>query len=122
MLAGVCERGVAVPGAGVVHFQTYESAVLYPLRFMIDQDVVGGNWVEAPPTKYKLAQTASTYCQIEIDIRCVRGKLIFICLPISSVPSQCQRGLSHACALEYKSQPPLQFQEIPHNRGHLLNM
>ena len=33
---------------------TYESNVLYPLRFMVDCAVVGGNWVELPAGKYEL--------------------------------------------------------------------
>lgn len=35
---------------------TYESNVLYALRFMIDCGVVGGNWVELPPGGYDLVQ------------------------------------------------------------------
>lgn len=33
---------------------TYESNVLYVLRFMVDRGVVGGSWVELPPGKYSL--------------------------------------------------------------------
>ena len=33
---------------------TYESSVLYPLRFMIDTNIVGGNWVELPKGSYHL--------------------------------------------------------------------
>jgi len=42
----VCERGVNLPGGGNQCFQTFESSVLYPLRFMIDRDIVGGNWCD----------------------------------------------------------------------------
>ena len=35
---------------------TYESNVLYALRFMIDCSVVGGNWVELPAGRYMLVQ------------------------------------------------------------------
>ena len=34
---------------------TYESNVLYTLRFMVDCGVVGGNWVEVPAGQYALA-------------------------------------------------------------------
>ena len=33
-------------------FTTFESNVLFALRFMIDHDVVGGNWVELPAGQY----------------------------------------------------------------------
>ena len=33
-------------------FPTYESNVLFVLRFMVDCDVVGGNWVELPAGTY----------------------------------------------------------------------
>jgi DNA polymerase delta subunit 1 len=36
---------------------------------MIDTDVVGMNWIEAPPGKYKLRQRKTSYCQIEFDIK-----------------------------------------------------
>jgi DNA polymerase elongation subunit (family B) len=29
-------------------FNTYESNVLFALRFMVDTDIVGGNWVRLP--------------------------------------------------------------------------
>ncbi|KAH6916141.1 delta DNA polymerase [Coprinopsis sp. MPI-PUGE-AT-0042] len=49
---------------------TYESNIVYPLRFMIDTKVVGMNWIEVPAGKYTVvaeAQRKST-CQIEIDV------------------------------------------------------
>ncbi len=35
-------------------FMTYESHVLFALRFMIDCDLVGGNWVELKAGAYSL--------------------------------------------------------------------
>lgn len=55
-------------------FSHYESNVLYALRFMIDSEVVGGNWVELPKGRYSLADEGAggsgtvrklSYCQIE---------------------------------------------------------
>ncbi len=55
-------------------FTTFESNVLFALRFMIDHDVVGGNWVElpaghhtfqGPDHKHKLS-----HCQMEAHVHC----------------------------------------------------
>jgi len=41
------EHGINVDSLGRhMAFMTYESHVLFALRFMIDCDLVGGNWVE----------------------------------------------------------------------------
>eukprot|EP00762_Andalucia_godoyi_P003127 ANDGO_01026.mRNA.1 DNA polymerase delta catalytic subunit len=45
-------KGFEFPGRGPLQFTTYESDVLFILRFMIDTDVVGGNWIELPAGKY----------------------------------------------------------------------
>lgn len=45
---------------------TYESNVLFALRFMIDCNIVGGNWIEVPSGKYKTAKSSS-YCQLEFN-------------------------------------------------------
>ena len=48
---GILEKqGLQVPGlsASALNFPTFESNVLYTLRFMVDRDIVGGNWIELP--------------------------------------------------------------------------
>ncbi|KAF9477762.1 hypothetical protein BDN70DRAFT_880775 [Pholiota conissans] len=50
---------------------TYESNIVFILRFMIDTKVVGMNWIEVPAGKYKIlpqSQKRST-CQLEISLR-----------------------------------------------------
>ena len=47
---------------------TFESNLEYTLRFMIDSDVVGMNWIEVPAGKYKLWSKPSSHCQIELDV------------------------------------------------------
>ncbi|KJA15253.1 hypothetical protein HYPSUDRAFT_172822 [Hypholoma sublateritium FD-334 SS-4] len=50
---------------------TFESNMVFTLRFMIDTKVVGMNWIEVPAGKYKItpdAQKRST-CQLEISVR-----------------------------------------------------
>ncbi|KAF8199125.1 hypothetical protein BJ912DRAFT_950996 [Pholiota molesta] len=50
---------------------TFESNIVFTLRFMIDTKVVGMNWIEVPAGKYKIIpqnQKRST-CQLEISLR-----------------------------------------------------
>eukprot|EP00850_Spirogloea_muscicola_P000852 SM000003S11097 [mRNA] locus=s3:857343:865257:- [translate_table: standard] len=65
---GILERGLTVNGC-VERFLTYESNVVYALRFMVDRDIVGGNWVELPAGDYVPVATPLSLCQIEVDIR-----------------------------------------------------
>ncbi|XP_062102921.1 DNA polymerase delta catalytic subunit-like [Humulus lupulus] len=55
-------------------FMTYESNVLFALRFMIDCNIVGGNWIEVPAGKYKKTAKHLLYCQLEFD--CLYSELI----------------------------------------------
>ena len=65
------EAGISLPGQNAVHLSTYESNVLFALRFMIDTGLVGGSWVELPAGSYVLAQpnAPATYCQIEAHVK-----------------------------------------------------
>ncbi|KAF9599784.1 hypothetical protein IFM89_001730 [Coptis chinensis] len=71
---GILERGIQIDGLGTKSFVTYESNVLFALRFMIDCDIVGGNWIEVPVGKYKKAVRTMSYCQLEFD--CLYSELI----------------------------------------------
>ncbi|GAB2287233.1 DNA polymerase delta catalytic subunit [Dionaea muscipula] len=64
---GILDRGIQIDGLGVQNFLTYESNVLFALRFMIDCNVVGGNWIEAPAGKYRKTVKNLSYCQLEFD-------------------------------------------------------
>ena len=86
----ILENGIFLHGLGTRMFQVFESNVDFEIRFMIDTDVVGCNWIECPADKYRLRRPAtptsnggfSTYgqtpssegprpltkCQIELDI------------------------------------------------------
>ncbi|KAH7929130.1 hypothetical protein BV22DRAFT_1081793 [Leucogyrophana mollusca] len=50
---------------------TFESNIVYTLRFMIDAKVVGMNWIEVPAGKYKLIseENKQSACQIELHVR-----------------------------------------------------
>lgn len=65
--AGILDRGIQIDGLGMKCFMTYESNVLFALRFMIDCNIVGGNWIEVPRGKYKKAGRDFSYCQLEFD-------------------------------------------------------
>lgn len=65
---GILEKGINIDGIGQRCFLTYESNVLFALRFMIDRDIVGGNWVELPAGAYCKRPRQLSYCQLELDI------------------------------------------------------
>lgn len=47
---------------------TFESKVNFPLRYMIDRDIVGMSWITLPKSKYKLRREKVSHCQIEAEI------------------------------------------------------
>ena len=50
---------------------TYESNMPFALRFMIDNDILGMQWIQIPAGKYKLRneQSKKSTCQFEIDVQ-----------------------------------------------------
>ncbi|TPX31708.1 DNA-directed DNA polymerase [Synchytrium microbalum] len=46
----------------------FESNLAYTLRFMIDQAVLGANWIELPAGTYTIRDKKSCHCQLEVDI------------------------------------------------------
>lgn len=66
-LTGILDRGIQITGFGTKSFITFESNVLFALRFMIDRNIVGGNWIEVPAGKYKKTAKNLSYCQLEFD-------------------------------------------------------
>ncbi|CAA0833903.1 DNA polymerase delta catalytic subunit [Striga hermonthica] len=71
---GILDRGINIDVLGMKSFITYESNVLFALRFMIDCNIVGGNWIEVPNGKYKKTAQSCSYCQLEFD--CLYSDLI----------------------------------------------
>ena len=51
--------------------RTYESKINFPLRYMIDNEIVGMSWVELPKKKYNIMKTKISTCQIEASIKYV---------------------------------------------------
>ena len=66
---GIMEKGIVVNGE-MCNFQTYESNLVFALRFMIDREIQGASWVELPKGTYHIRSpiTKESHCQIEVDI------------------------------------------------------
>ena len=52
----------------VQEFQTFESHVLFILRFMVDKNLGSGTWIRIPQGEYFEDGVRTSYCNIEIDI------------------------------------------------------
>ncbi|XP_074660043.1 DNA polymerase delta catalytic subunit-like [Tubulanus polymorphus] len=75
----IMESGFQIPDYGHQAFSVYECDIAYVVRFMVDTNVVGCNWIEIPKGKYKLREQQTTTsssndrafvsrCQIELDV------------------------------------------------------
>ncbi|KAK9765948.1 DNA-directed DNA polymerase delta [Basidiobolus ranarum] len=65
----VLEHGITFGQFPAYACQTYESNLEYILRFMIDCQVTGMNWIELPPKAYRLISNLSSNCQLELEIK-----------------------------------------------------
>ena len=67
----ILDNGFDIPNVGLFSSSlTYESNVPFPLRFLIDKDISGSNWIELPTGTYKIRSEKEkvSYCQLEVDI------------------------------------------------------
>uniref|UniRef100_A0A8C8VJK1 DNA polymerase n=1 Tax=Pelusios castaneus TaxID=367368 RepID=A0A8C8VJK1_9SAUR len=74
------EQGLRCNGLGVQSYPPYEANIDFEIRFMVDRDVVGCNWIELPPGKYRLRPeqpageppkeglAKASLCQLEADV------------------------------------------------------
>ena len=67
-LRRILEGSVNIPGYGERAFLTYESNILFVMRFMVDTGIVGGGWVELPKSTYHSVPTPTSHCQIEVNV------------------------------------------------------
>ena len=67
---GIFEDGLHIAGYEFSRYSTYESNVPHVLRFMIDKDISGCNWLELPAGSYSIrnGQEKTSRCQFEVDI------------------------------------------------------
>lgn len=61
------DQGINIPGVGMRVFQTYESNIVFALRFMIDRAVQGVSWIELPAKKWIHTNPRNSACQLELD-------------------------------------------------------
>ncbi|CAK9013498.1 DNA polymerase delta catalytic subunit [Durusdinium trenchii] len=66
----ILENGFKCPRFSDAAYTTYESNVPFILRYMVDNNIVGGNWLEIPRARYKLRRpgTRMSRCQVELDV------------------------------------------------------
>lgn len=66
----LCDDGLPLVGYGTSRCETYESNVPYVLRFMIDNNIQGADWIELPPSTYSVRSEEKkvSRCQLEVDI------------------------------------------------------
>ena len=62
------DDGVEMPGNGTVTCPTFESNVPFVLRYMIDADINGSNWLELPAGAYMRRSPQTTLTQLEVDV------------------------------------------------------
>jgi DNA polymerase delta subunit 1 len=64
------DDGVQISGVGMMRGQTYESNVPFVLRFMIDKEISGADWVTLPAGTYSKRDSAEhkSRCSFEVDI------------------------------------------------------
>eukprot|EP01138_Halocafeteria_seosinensis_P001695 gb/GECG01001738.1/.p1 GENE.gb/GECG01001738.1/~~gb/GECG01001738.1/.p1 ORF type:complete len:1129 (+),score=127.59 gb/GECG01001738.1/:1-3387(+) len=75
---GALEKGFSFGEYPLTTYQCYEANMPFVLRFMIDKEISGCNWVEFPKGTYKLRSATAkndaqqprkkTSCQVELDI------------------------------------------------------
>lgn len=63
-------EGVSLPGGVNVRGMTFESNVPFVLRFMIDREIQGADWLELPMKTYAIRQPADkvSRCSLEVDV------------------------------------------------------
>jgi len=64
------ETGFSFRGYEERAYNTFDSTLNYDLRFMIDRNITGVNWLECPPQKYTIRpkDECNSNCQLEVDI------------------------------------------------------
>ncbi|XP_034247843.1 DNA polymerase delta catalytic subunit isoform X1 [Thrips palmi] len=68
------EKGDVFTALGTHAFTSYESNIDYDIRYMVDANMVGCNWIELPTGHWKMRQKNSSTlpfvsrCQLEVDV------------------------------------------------------
>jgi DNA polymerase delta subunit 1 len=69
-LKRIFDEGFSVPGVGNISGQTYESNVPFVLRFMIDKNISGSDWIRIPAGTYRLLDKKEhqSRCSVELEV------------------------------------------------------
>jgi DNA polymerase delta subunit 1 len=64
------DDGVSLPNGTLIRGATYESNVPFVLRFMIDNNIQGADWIELPPKSFSVRDATQkvSRCTIEVDV------------------------------------------------------
>lgn len=67
----ILKEGFKTPKYPTFNYQSYESNIDFEIRFMVDTNIVGCNWVEIPAKKYRLrsGSDCTSRAQIEVDVK-----------------------------------------------------
>lgn len=65
----ILQNGFHCPGFSEKNYMTYESNVPFVLRYMVDNNIVGSNWLTIPKDRFRsrVEQSRQSRCQLEID-------------------------------------------------------
>lgn len=66
----IMENGFSFGGSGHQQYQCFEANMPFVLRYMIDRNIVGCNWLELPAGSYSLRaeDKSQSRCQLEVDV------------------------------------------------------
>jgi DNA polymerase elongation subunit (family B) len=73
----ICFQESVFPTFPTHTYKAFESNIDFDIRFMVDNDIVGCNWIEIPPGKWQLRgqhkfsntnRPCVSRCQLEIDV------------------------------------------------------
>eukprot|EP00960_Hanusia_phi_P064536 765821-Hanusia_phi.AAC.6 len=64
----ILENGIQISNLGNRTFLTYESNVVFVMRYMVDAGIVGANWITLPANQYLTRSNPNTTCQFEMDV------------------------------------------------------
>jgi DNA polymerase delta subunit 1 len=99
----ILEQGIPIDSLGITRgFATFESNVLFVLRFMVDCSIVGGNWIELPAGTYSrtVADSPSRLSHCQIEVHC-HFSTILSHPPEGDVPTLKEiRFIAMACCME----------------------
>ncbi|KAI9201944.1 DNA polymerase family B-domain-containing protein [Polychytrium aggregatum] len=72
----ILDSGLQIGSLGRFSFVAFESNMQHPLKFMIDTDVRGANWVEIPKGHYTVRKAFDCHSTAQIEIDCMYDEFV----------------------------------------------